>query len=150
MSGTICGHERKAVRWALQWMHNMGDAVGHEAVQQDLQQMAADSVRISTLTKEDDAVVRDCVDPAMLAKMMAVESNRMGLNVVEHGTGMGAPDFVYVSIDDGHTFAHGGAAPLYCSMSQEQCRSILLKWLDLPDGDSEGAKRALKKRELIP
>lgn len=127
-----CGHERDVLRWALGWHAT------HSVSPNDIEW--PDWART-------ERALQATADPAKLAEMMAEERRRLGLVDVsdsefaaqgELRVRVFGDEIMMLRRLEGH---HKMGGPL-CSLSQ--ARAILLVWLDLPDGDTEGALRALE------
>ena len=135
MDQMICGHERDVLIWALT----------------DAKRRSAGSVAtLKGLRQKNNyqQAIVDVNDPAKLAEMLAARGREIGL-AFWHGPNEprepSPTDYVLYVID--------GVIRLYSPLSPKtwqrhytitQARTILLQWLQLPDGAREEAERALR------
>ena len=132
MDKMICGHERRVLVWALT----------------DAKRRSAGSVAtLKTLRLKNNyqQAIVDVNDPAKLAAMMVEEGRRLGLDVGAFDAFGGAEMQIWPRPRDKTICVDGNKdSSRLCVMTMPQARTILLQWLQLPDGAREEAEHALR------
>lgn len=147
MTNTICGHDRDVLILALSWAR---DVWANDDT--SLRELATMPWRAKNPARY--AVIAAIIDPAKLAEMLAARGRELGL-AFWHGPNEprepSPTDYVLYVID--------GVIRLYSPLSPKtwqrhytivQARTILLQWLQLPDGAREEAERVLHGNHADP
>lgn len=131
MTAPICGHDREALRRALEFANSSNlDAVS----------------RNWPRPSDDGAILFDVRDPAKLAEMLAERGRQLGLDCVACST----PEALAGSSERYAFCGIVAGVDIWTEFEKEtyvmsQARSLLAAWLRLKDGDRKGAEKALRE-----
>jgi hypothetical protein len=140
---TICGHDREALRWAIAYARDVW--ANDDTYLRELQAIdwrAKHRVRFDALSA--------IIDPAKLAAILAERGRELGVII---GDNYDTADLVIKALDplgasrrDIVWCYSGKLSPevFDYDLSLPQARAILAAWLELEDGDREGAEKALR------
>lgn len=123
-SDTICGHDRETLKRLIERLDGAKEPPARFG------------------RKSDYAAEDALLDPAIVAKMMAAEGRRLGF-VVECLDGIDVPGGM-MTYGLGIIWREQAIEIDGMSFDMPKTRAILRAWLDMADGDSEGALRALQ------
>ena len=138
----LCGHAREVLIWALSWARDVW--ANNDTSLRELATMPW-----SAKNPTRYAVVTAIIDPAKLAEMLAERGRQLGFDASEDALGIGniafstEPDMPYIRLFRGYGRLVDNWYE-WRDLDMCQARSLLLKWLHLPDGAREQAEKVLR------
>ena len=141
---TICGHDRDVVGLGIKILALSDNATAY-----------ADQIeRDHNASGRIKSVIRDIIDPAKLAEMLAARGRELGLSIAIYDNHRrfrmsGAP-VVYALLIVANGFSIMDRDRWGWDFDMPQTRTILLQWLQLPDGAREEAERVLHGNHADP